>query len=146
MIDMDIVPYLPQHAAEILTVISEGAVDGEQYAEQLTESTFAVTLMAPDGPVLSTGLGDLWPGVAEAWMVAHPEMIQIAPRSIARATKEVFEQKIAGYRRVQISVRDDWPTALRFARFLGFEDEGLMRMYGPDHRDYRRMSIVKGAN
>ena len=31
---------------------------------------------------------------------------------------------------------------LRFAEFLGFKNEGLMRGYGPDKSDYYRMAKV----
>ena len=31
---------------------------------------------------------------------------------------------------------------IRFAEFLGFEIEGLMRGYGPDKSDYYRMAKV----
>jgi RimJ/RimL family protein N-acetyltransferase len=44
--------------------------------------------------------------------------------------------------RVQAACRADWPEAVRFAEFLGFENEGLMRSYGVDGRDYFRYARV----
>ena len=44
--------------------------------------------------------------------------------------------------RIQAAVRADWPEAQRFAEFLGLENEGLMRKYGPDGSDYFRFAKV----
>ena len=45
--------------------------------------------------------------------------------------------------RIQASVSADVPTAIRFAKWLGFENEGLMRQYGVDGGDYYRMARIK---
>jgi len=42
--------------------------------------------------------------------------------------------------RIQASVSASDTKALRFASWLGFEDEGLMKKYGPDGSDYRRVA------
>jgi len=34
------------------------------------------------------------------------------------------------------------PEAIRFARWMGFEDEGIMYKFGPDGSDYYRMARV----
>ena len=40
------------------------------------------------------------------------------------------------------SVKSNFKTGLRFAEFLGFKNEGLMRGYGPDKSDYYLMAKV----
>ena len=42
--------------------------------------------------------------------------------------------------RIQASVSVNDEKALRFASWLGFEDEGLMKKYGPDGSDHRRVA------
>ena len=44
--------------------------------------------------------------------------------------------------RVQGVCKADWPAARRFARLMGFEEEGLMRKYGPEQADYMRIAKV----
>ncbi|MEL0098281.1 MAG: hypothetical protein VW907_01850, partial [Opitutae bacterium] len=67
------------------------------------------------------------------------------PVTLSRATKEVLHEEIVktNYRRVQVNVRADWEVAVRFSKFLGFKEEGLMRKFGPEGADYLRMSIVQ---
>jgi RimJ/RimL family protein N-acetyltransferase len=48
----------------------------------------------------------------------------------------------AQVQRVQASVHAEDGQAVRFARWLGFENEGLMKKYGPDGSDYYRMARV----
>ena len=45
--------------------------------------------------------------------------------------------------RVQAVCKVGWSEALRFARMMGFEEEGTMRAYGPDQDDYLRVAWVK---
>jgi len=44
--------------------------------------------------------------------------------------------------RVQASINELDPEAIRFAKWLGFKDEGMMPKYGPDGSNYYRMSMV----
>jgi RimJ/RimL family protein N-acetyltransferase len=44
--------------------------------------------------------------------------------------------------RVQASVHANDEKAYRFADWCGFEEEGLMRMFGPDKSDYYRFARV----
>lgn len=45
-----------------------------------------------------------------------------------------------GLWRVQATVKVGWERALRFAEFMGFESEGVMRQYGPEKGDYFRVA------
>ena len=44
--------------------------------------------------------------------------------------------------RLQTAVKSNFKTGLRFAEFLGFKNEGLMKAYGPDKTDYYRMARI----
>jgi RimJ/RimL family protein N-acetyltransferase len=48
-----------------------------------------------------------------------------------------------GMRRVQGAVSVNWEEAARFAHYMGFEEEGVMRKYGPDGSDYIRVAWVR---
>ena len=41
------------------------------------------------------------------------------------------------------NVKADWMEAIRFAEFLGFEKEGLMKKFGPEGSDYLVMGRIK---
>jgi hypothetical protein len=66
------------------------------------------------------------------------------PLIIARAIKKNFarlakENKI---KRVQTAVRADFKTGLKFAKWLGLENEGLMKHYGFDGSDHYRYARI----
>jgi RimJ/RimL family protein N-acetyltransferase len=66
------------------------------------------------------------------------------PITVARYADEFFDVIMheAQVQRVQASVHAEDAKAIRFAHWLKFEDEGLMRKYGPDGSDYHRMARV----
>jgi hypothetical protein len=41
---------------------------------------------------------------------------------------------------VQAACRANWPEALRFAKFMGFKEEGLMKKYGQQGEDFIRVA------
>ena len=46
------------------------------------------------------------------------------------------------YQRIQASISVKDAKAKRFAEWLGFENEGIMKKYGPDGSDYYRYARV----
>ena len=46
------------------------------------------------------------------------------------------------FKRFQTSVKADCDVAIRFAKFLGLEEEGLMKNYGPDGADFYRFARI----
>jgi len=113
-------------------------------AKLLEKSNFSVTVLINDDPVMCSGIIDLWEGCGEGWFIAAKELLDY-PVTLSRATKEVLHEEIVktNYRRVQVNVRADWEVAIRFSKFLGFKEEGLMQKFGPEGADYLRMSIVQ---
>ena len=144
MINFQIEKYQAEHAVFILSQGHTRSIEDPRQCEIMEKSKFSVTLMADDEPILCSGIIDLWPGVGEGWFISTDQLSE-HPVTLARATKEVLHHEIddRGYWRVQVNVRSDWGTAIRFAKFLGFKNEGLMKKFGPDKVDYVRMSIVR---
>jgi len=85
----------------------------------------------------------MWQGVGEGWLIMSKYGYDI-PKTVARYADEFFDVIMteANLQRVQASVNALDPRSVRFARWLGFENEGLMRKYGPDGTDYYRMARV----
>ena len=51
-------------------------------------------------------------------------------------------QDDASLKRIQASVHTNDQQAIRYVEWLGFENEGLMKKYGPDGSDYYRFARV----
>ena len=145
---MIMVDYKPEHIESILDGdMSKMARKSFGMAEDIANGLVAPGLAFSgliDGYVIaSAGIKPLWNGVGEGWIVASDKMPN-KKLSVINLIKENFDNMIHdnGFVRVQAGVRFDWPEAKRFAEFLGFEHEGIMRKYGPDGQDYYRMARV----
>ena len=130
--------------------MASGSIENEGYdwdeqAVILEESGEAMTLMGDDkDPVLCMGIIPLWQGCGEAWMLVSDKTSE-RPIAVARAIKETFLEysQHKEFCRVQSNVRADWPLAIKFVKFFGMKEEGLMQMFGPEGADYIRFAWIK---
>jgi hypothetical protein len=85
----------------------------------------------------------LWKGVAEGWVLATANVWK-HPLLVARAIKKDFARvaKEHSLWRVQTAVRSNFAEGLRFAKWLGLKDEGVMKQYGFDKTDHNRYARI----
>lgn len=97
----------------------------------------AFTLFYNDKPFLSFGFYEIWPGVAEGWMVPS-NRIERNPIVIGKAGRAVFYHigPSMQLRRLQFMVRSSHLQAVRFAEFVKFQREATLKEYGPEGDDY----------
>lgn len=102
------------------------------------------TLLEGEEVLAVGGVHVLWFGVGEGWVLVSPRCFEL-PAAFARYTKRAFNSILqdTNLRRIQASVHTDDKKAIRFANWLMFEDEGIMRNYGVDGSDYLRMARVQ---
>ena len=108
----------------------------------LSHNNIVAFTLEDDGTILAVGgVHVMWFGAAEGWVLVSPDCLQ-TPASFARYAKRVFDGILqeTELRRVQASIHVDDKRAYRFAQWLGFEDEGVMRKYGVEGDDYYRMA------
>ncbi len=110
-------------------------------------STMFITqanLMAYVGPCFSglhegrivgcAGLIQLWPGVAQAWVVLDKKYPKLAVyRAIKRALETLI--KVCNYHRVQANTPIEFEAGHVMLKGLGFRPEAPMKEYGPDKSD-----------
>jgi hypothetical protein len=130
---LDVVPYEAEHGRYILSnqmnhpLMDEDAkFDGD--AMNLEQKGLAYTCMINNEPIAAAGMKMIWNGVAEGWVIATNK-IWDHPLLVAKAIKLAKENNI---KRVQTAVRQDYDTGIKFAEWLGLENEGLMRNFGFD--------------
>ena len=89
------------------------------------------------------GIHNIWSHVGEAWLLLG-EYAMAKPTSVARHTAYMFDylQEEFEYKRIQASIAVTDKKARRFAEWLGFQNEGVMKKYGPDGTDYYRYARV----
>ena len=89
------------------------------------------------------GVHLMWHGVAEGWFLMGSRGYD-TPLLVARYSKRGLDAIITDnkIRRVQASVSVVDDVAVRFAEWMGFDEEGVMRAYGLDGSDYYRYARV----
>ena len=144
---MIIIDYEPDHLVELMSGdLNKGAPENigymVDYAENYMEGGSSYTLVHNGHIICCAGILTLWEGVGEAWFVASHHIHKNSRPFIRFAKKDVMEPVVDKNNlwRVQATVKVGWGTALRFAEFMGFHTEGVMRQYGPDKGDYFRVA------
>jgi len=90
------------------------------------------------------GVVDMHDGVGEVWTVIGEAFTGYkAERTVYSTCKKFINMLDPFYHRLQMCVKADFEEAQRFAEHLGFENEGVMRKFDSQGRDYIRYSKVR---
>jgi hypothetical protein len=145
---LHIVPFTKDHGIYILSqqmnhILMDMDAKFEGEAMNLEESGLAFTGLVDDKPIFAAGMKPIWKGVAEGWVLATAKVWD-HPLLVARAIKKDFARvaKQHGLWRVQTAVRSNFDQGLKFAKWLGLEDEGIMKQYGFDKTDHNRYARI----
>ena len=101
------------------------------------------TLLDNNVPVCSGGVIPTWLGNAQGWVISSKRIFRNKVKA-SRLIKERTDLLCTNNKiwRLQTAVKADFKIGFRFAQFLGFKNEGLMKAYGPDKTDYYRMARI----
>ena len=135
---LHIVPYTSEHGNFILSCQMNHKLMDEDIkfggdAANLVQDDLAFTGIVNGKPIFAAGMKMVWGNVAEGWVIATKDVWN-SPLAVARAIKKDFARvaKQHNIKRVQTAVRKDFDKGIRFAKWLGLENEGLMKYYGFD--------------
>lgn len=94
-------------------------------------------------PVVCAGIIVLWPGLGEGWAYTSG-WVWDHPVTFYRNFKRVMEHaaKEANLARLQVSVAENHFVSRLWLLRMGYQEEGLMRKYGPEGADYVRMARI----
>ena len=144
-----IVPFENKHAEQILETglnskLLELKPEHKKYAYYLKEVGMSFTGLVNDKPIAAGGVFTLWDGVAEGWVLATKDIYKY-PIFCAKHIKKRTEMLIKNnnIKRLQTSVKADCEMAIRFAKWLGLNPEGVMKSYGPDGADFIRFARIE---
>lgn len=104
----------------------------------------AFTLRRDGRVLLVAGVAKVDESYGHAWAFmaaeAGPHM-----RALTRKVRGYLDSLLPGQRRIEMMVRADFAAAARWARLLGFEQEGVLRMAAADGADMVRFARVNPA-
>lgn len=122
---VDVVDYAPDHLERI---VLKNVHDGERPKEIFGN---AVTILIGEVPIAILGWYFISSGVVQAWALISEE-VKKAPKIFHKTVKSLIGFSFEKYslKRMQFSVRCDYPAGWKWAKALGFECEGIMKQYG----------------
>ena len=117
--------------------------DNNKECMDLEQEHLAFTGLINDKVIAAAGMKRIWGNVAEGWFIAKNDVWNY-PITIAKAVKQNIDYLATSnkIKRLQTAVRSDFGIGIRFAKWLGFTNEGLMKSYGFDGADHYRMSRI----
>jgi RimJ/RimL family protein N-acetyltransferase len=117
--------------------------DNNKECMDLEQEHLAFTGLINDKVIAAAGMKRIWGNVAEGWFIAKNDVWNY-PITIAKAVKQNIDYLATSnnIKRLQTAVRADFGIGIRFAKWLGFTNEGLMKSYGFDGTDHYRMSRI----
>jgi len=143
-----IVPYNTQHGDEMIEFgLNDKLMDIDASFKEnridFAMAGLAFTLLDNNVPICSGGIIPTWLGSAEGWVISSKRIFENKIKA-ARLIRERTDLLCANNKiwRLQTAVKADFKIGVRFAEFLGFKNEGLMKAYGPDKTDYYRMARI----
>ena len=143
-----IVPYETQHGDEMIEFgLNDKLMDIDASFKEnridFAMAGLAFTLLDNNVPICSGGIIPTWLGNAQGWVISSKRIFRNKIKA-SRLIKERTDLLCANNKiwRLQTAVKANFKTGIRFAEFLGFKNEGLMRGYGPDKTDYYLMARI----
>jgi RimJ/RimL family protein N-acetyltransferase len=117
--------------------------DNNKECMDLEQEHLAFTGLINDKVIAAAGMKRIWGNVAEGWFIAKNDVWNY-PITIAKAVKQNIDYlaKSNNIKRLQTAVRTDFGIGIRFAKWLGFTNEGLMKNYGFDDTDHYRFARI----
>jgi hypothetical protein len=138
---LNIVKYKGEHGRYIMNqqmnhLLMDKDMEFNGNPDNLEQNNLAFTGMINGKPIFAAGMKMLWNGVAEGWVLATKDVLD-HPLLVAKAIRKDFARiaKENNINRVQTAVRANYTTGLKFAKWLGLEEEGLMKKFGFDGSD-----------
>ena len=127
-----IIPYKQDHGKLIMQ---------SQMNHMLTQKD--ASFIINDKVIAAAGMKRIWGNVAEGWFIAKNDVWNY-PITIAKAVKQNIDYLATSnnIKRLQTAVRADFGIGIRFAKWLGFTNEGLMKNYGFDDTDHYRFARI----
>jgi hypothetical protein len=110
---------------------------------QAAEPDASWTGMFHGKPVVCFGIRTIFPGVGEAWLLPGADIDRHAI-SVCRGSRRIYQHFIneGVFRRIHVVVDPANDTAFRFAKWNGFDVEGIMRKFGADGSDHLLMARI----
>jgi RimJ/RimL family protein N-acetyltransferase len=135
-------PFFMQHLSELngTEMYTKASLTRESFETHIQYQSSmgpAITAFVNNKPVAVFGCVMIWNGVGEVWSLLSEESRRypIAMTKAGIAFIDIVEI-LFRLHRVQITVKTSDARAIRWAKALGFQSEGVLKQYSADKEDY----------
>ena len=133
---MKFIPYKPEHAKNIFKQGANGCCDiTDEEVDVLSKtaklSGDSYTALQGGRIVACGGYEVLEPEIAQAWFLCVNDILPMEVKD----SKRKFLDIVKGFKRVQTPLRNDFPTGIKFAEFIGFGFERIIPKFHTDGTD-----------
>jgi len=134
-------------APRLFDVASISAMRRDGWVDMVGRSVCSMSLVDAGVSKAAGGIIPMWQGVGHAWMLIGEGLTRRQHGMVFHKAEEMLTvaHLSHGLRRIQCDVRMDFAAGHRFALWLGFEDEGVLRRYSPDGADHVMYSRIVEA-
>lgn len=141
-------PFKPEHLDEIECRWQDDwnlkSVATKEYMAGYGFCGPSMTLFADEKILVCAGIVLLWDGVGSAWTLTSIYVDQYPVFFCKQIRLWMFRtMKDCKLWRIEANVHVDNEISLKWIERLGFEREGLMKMYGPNKGDYYRFALCQ---
>jgi|TARA_R100001530_G_scaffold23524_2_gene19199 hypothetical protein len=147
MVNLEIINFKKKHAHIMVNAIMNDPMTqiDKKFRENLNGLEvpgMSFTAMKDDDIICSGGVIPVWDHVFEGWVMGSL-LIWENRIAAAKAIKKGMEKLIKDndVKRLQTAVKKDFHLGHKFAKWLGLEEEGLMRKY-QNNEDYIRFARI----
>lgn len=138
----EILPFMPEHV-DLMDLRDDCNIkDYKNRIQALTTIGLSFTFVKDNEIIFCAGIITPHAKVAECWTLMSKDFDEHGMFA-ARSIKGFLDWVQPFYHRFQMSVKEDFPEAQKFAEFLGFKKEGLMRKFDTEGNDYWLYSRIK---
>lgn len=143
---MNVLPYEAWHGESILNWLSMSGLNWyvKDYTTQIATPEMSYSLEVDDQIIGCAGVLPVWNGVGEAWTMlserVRKEFSLTMHREVRRIMIDVCERK--KLHRLYCHVLTSYDAGHRWAKALGFKNEGTMKYFGPNKETMDRYAIT----
>ena len=113
-----------------------------------SENRDVILVKLNKNPLMILGVNYLHPGIGDLWLIAA-EKSELFPIQFVKITKTIIEGCLFAerkMRRLQFYVKNTWKQGHKWAKILGFTQEGIAQAYGSDFEPYACYAKVRGIS
>lgn len=147
---MYVVPFHTDHLYDLMKNAEEFGTNYDQakfidFTTKTQNYWTAYTGYQDDQVIGVGGLVEIYPHLAEAWIVLLRNQ-EYSPLAYTRKIIKMWNKILSDhprFERIQATVNEDFEQGIRFLDYLGFENEGLMKKFGPDKSNFYRYAYIR---